>query len=215
MSLLTRICLVRHGETEWNVARRLQGQLDIALNSRGHRQAEAAAAWLAAEPDPPVAAIYCSDLKRARATAERIGHRLHRSPIDAPAFRERHYGALEGLTHDEVRETLPAAHARLLARDPDYVLPGGGESLRQLAARVTARLDEIAAVHPNETIVVVTHGGVLDVVNRFVRGLPLHLPRDFAVPNAGLNWIALGVDGWQIEAWGDIEHLEAAALDEL
>lgn len=215
MSLLTRICLVRHGETEWNVARRLQGQLDIALNNLGLRQAEAAAAWLAAEPDPGVSAIYSSDLKRAQATAEKIAHRLHLPVQPAPELRERRYGALEGLTYDEARERLPEAYARLETRDPDYAFPGGGESLRQLYSRVTTRLEAIAAAHPNATVVVVTHGGVLDVVNRFVRGMALELPRDFAIPNAGLNWIAFGADGWKLEAWGDIEHLEAVALDEL
>ena len=215
MSLLSRVCLVRHGETEWNRARRLQGHIDIALNGRGLRQAAAAAAWLAAEPDPPVSAVYSSDLKRAYATAERIAHRLHLPVRPAPELRERRFGALEGLTHDEARQRQPEAYARLEARDPDYVFPGGGESLRQLEARVTRCLTDIVAAHPNETVVVVTHGGVLDVAYRFVRTVPLHLPRDFAVLNAGLNWISIGVDGWRIEAWAQIEHLEAAALDEL
>lgn len=215
MSLLTRICLVRHGETEWNLARRLQGQLDIALNALGMRQAEATAAWLAAEPDPPVSAVYSSDLKRARSTAERIAHRLNLPVRVVPELRERRYGVLEGLTHEEARQRLPEDFARLAARDPEYAFPGGGESLAQLSARATGYLLAIAAAHPNETVVVVTHGGVLDAVNRFVRGIPLHVPRDFAIPNAGLNWIAFGADGWRLEAWGQIGHLEATVLDEL
>jgi 2,3-bisphosphoglycerate-dependent phosphoglycerate mutase len=80
---------------------------------------------------------------------------------------------------------------------------------------VTGKLMAIAAAHPGQNVVVVSHGGVLDIVNRFVRGNPLETPRDFLIPNAGINWIA-AVDGrWRLETWGDTTHLEAGALDEL
>ena len=72
-----------------------------------------------------------------------------------------------------------------------------------------------AAAHPGQNVAIVLHGGVLDIVNRFVRGNPLEAPRDFLIPNAGLNWIA-AVDGrWSIETWGETAHLEPGALDEL
>jgi 2,3-bisphosphoglycerate-dependent phosphoglycerate mutase len=82
-------------------------------------------------------------------------------------------------------------------------------------ARVTGRLQEIAASHPGQNVVVVLHGGVLDIINRFVRGNSLEAPRDFLIPNAGLNWIATVDGSWRIETWGETAHLEAGALDEL
>ena len=213
---ITRLCLVRHGETFWNAERRLQGHQDIGLNAAGLLQARAAARRLSGEP---VAALYASDLSRARLTAEAIAAHLGLPPRLLRDFRERCYGIFEGLTYDEARERHPAEYAAFESRDPDFAFPGGGESLVGFSARVTRQLAAVAAAHPGQTVVIVTHGGVLDVVNRFVRGNPLHTPRDFHIPNAGLNW--LEVDGaaaqgaWRIALWGCTRHLDGDALDEL
>jgi probable phosphoglycerate mutase len=80
---------------------------------------------------------------------------------------------------------------------------------------VTGKLTEIAAAHPGQTVAIVLHGGVLDVINRFVRGNSLETPRDFLIPNAGINWIVTVNGVWSIKTWGDTAHLEAGALDEL
>lgn len=207
----TRICVVRHGETEWNAARRIQGQIDIALNDAGLRQAEAAGRWLRAAG---IAALYSSDLQRAWATAQAIGTALGLSPEAAPELRERAYGVFEGLTYGEAQARYPAGYAAFEGRNADYDFERG-ESLSAMYARVTGKLQAIAAAHPGRNVVVVAHGGVLDIANRFVRGNPLEAPRDFLIPNAGLNWIA-AVDGrWSIETWGETAHLEPGALDEL
>lgn len=207
----THICLVRHGETEWNAERRIQGQIDIGLNDTGHRQAAAAGHWLAGAG---IAALYSSDLRRARTTAEAIGAVLGLTPSLAPELRERRYGVFEGLTYAEAQARFPDGYAAFEGRNADYDF-AGGESLRTMYGRVTGKLRELAAVHSGQAIAVVVHGGVLDVVNRFVRGNPLEMPRDFLIPNAGLNWI-VAVDGaWRIESWGDTAHLEPGALDEL
>jgi probable phosphoglycerate mutase len=207
----TRICLVRHGETPWNAERRIQGQIDIGLNDTGQRQAVAAGRWLRGAN---VKALYSSDLLRALLTAEAIGAALGLSPVLVPQLRERCYGVFEGLTYAEARGRFPEGYAAFERRDADYDF-GNGESLKTLFARVTGKLVELAAAHAGQSIVVVVHGGVLDIVNRFVRGNPLEMPRDFLIPNAGLNWIA-AVDGaWCIESWGDTAHLDAGALDEL
>ena len=207
----TRLCLVRHGETEWNAERRIQGQIDIALNATGRKQAEAAGHWLRGAG---ITALYSSDLQRAWATAGAIGAALGLLPTAVPEMRERRYGVFEGLTYAELKANHPAGYAAFEARDPDYAFETG-ESLRAMYARVTAKLQEIAAAHPGEAVVVVLHGGVLDVINRFVRCHPLETPRDFLIPNAGLNWIACADGVWSIETWGDTRHLEAGALDEL
>ncbi|WP_265946692.1 histidine phosphatase family protein [Dechloromonas sp. A34] len=207
----TRICLVRHGETEWNAARRIQGQIDIGLNEIGLRQAEAAGRWL---KGAGIVALYSSDLKRAWATAQAIGAALGLTPNAAPEMRERRYGVFEGLTYDEAKTKHPDGYAAFEGRNADYAFEDG-ESLKAMFARVTSRLQAIAAAHPGQNVAVVLHGGVLDIINRFVRGNSLETPRDFLIPNAGLNWIAVDNGRWQLETWGETAHLEPGALDEL
>ncbi len=210
-SPMTRICLVRHGETEWNAERRIQGQIDIALNETGLQQAAAAGRWLSAAG---IAALYSSDLQRAWRTAELIGSQIGLTPLPVPEMRERRYGVFEGLTYDEARERHPAGYAAFEGRNADYAFENG-ESLGEMYERVTGKLKEIAAGHPGQVIAIVLHGGVLDIINRFVRGNSLETPRDFLIPNAGINWIA-AVDGvWHLETWGETDHLEPGALDEL
>lgn len=209
--MITRLGLLRHGETLWNTERRIQGQIDIGLNQHGQRQARAAAHCLREES---ATALYSSDLSRAWMTAGALAEATGLKPQPMSELRERKYGVFEGLTYDEARSAHPAVYASFEAREPDFAFPGGGESLLSLSARVVAALQTIAARHRGETVLLVTHGGVLDVVNRFVRGLPLETPRDFAIPNAGINWLSLAGDQWQIEEWALVAHLETA-LDEI
>jgi probable phosphoglycerate mutase len=207
----TRLCLVRHGETEWNTQRRIQGQIDIGLNDNGLRQADAAGRWL---KTAGITALYSSDLSRAWTTAQRIGAAIGLTPKAAPELRERRYGIFEGLTFGELKEKHPASFAAYETRDPDYDFETG-ESLRTMFERVTGKLKALVAAHPGESIAVVLHGGVLDIANRFVRGHPLDIPRDFLIPNAGLNWLACADGRWHIESWGETTHLESGSLDEL
>ena len=208
---LTRICLVRHGETEWNAERRIQGQIDIELNETGRRQAVAAGRWL---KEAGIMALYSSDLKRAWTTAQAIGAELGLVPTSTPEMRERRYGVFEGLTYDEAKANHPAGYAAFEGRNADYDFENG-ESLLAMFERVTGKLKELAGRHPGETIAVVLHGGVLDIINRFVRGNSLETPRDFLIPNAGINWISEAGGIWHLETWGETEHLEPGALDEL
>jgi probable phosphoglycerate mutase len=209
---LTRICIVRHGETSWNAEKRIQGQTDIGLDPAGLAQAEAAANWLAGTP---VAALYSSDLQRAQQTAASIAVVLGLPAILLPAMRERRYGLFEGLTYAEARKQHPAQYHAFEMRVPDFALPEGGESLHQLYERVTGGLCEIVARHPGQTVVLVTHGGVLDIVNRFVRGNPLDLPRDFLIPNAGISWVTYSEGRWILDSWAETAHLSAVSRDEL
>ena len=207
----TRICLVRHGETEWNAERRIQGQIDIGLNETGLRQAAAAGRWLKAAG---IMALYSSDLKRARTTAEAIGAALGLVPTLVPEMRERRYGVFEGLTYAEAQARFPDGYAAFEGRNADYNFENG-ESLRDMYARVTGKLLEIAAAHAGQVVVVVLHGGVLDIINRFVRGNGLEAPRDFLIPNAGINWVSVSEGRWHLDHWGETAHLEPGALDEL
>ena len=214
-SQITRLCLIRHGETEWNAERRIQGQIDIGLNANGVAQAQAAGRWLRGAG---IVALHSSDLKRAATTAAEIGALLGLPVSHHPELRERCYGVFQGLTYAEAAERHPEGYAAFEGRNPDYAFENG-ESLKAMYARVTGRLRAIAAAHAGQTVALVVHGGVLDIVNRFVRGTPLERPRDFLIPNAGLNWIST-VDSekgpkWHIESWGETAHLEPGALDEL
>lgn len=204
MDTTTRICFVRHGETDWNVELRLQGQIDLALNARGQAQAAAVGRHFATQR---AAALYSSDLLRARQTAQPIAQALELAPTLVSELRERSFGRCEGLTLAEI-EARYADDARAIARrDPDYVIPGG-ESRRQHAARVLDCVAQLVAAHGGQTIVVVTHGGVLDVIYRRACGLPLDAPRSYALPNAGINWLAIAGERWSVECWGETEHLD-------
>lgn len=206
-----RLCLVRHGETAWNVERRLQGHLDVPLNPLGHRQAEATAMRLGSLR---FAALYSSDLCRAQQTATAVANRHGLAVVTEPRLRERHYGLFQGLTYDEAERLHPDAYRSFVQRDPGFAFPEGGESLEDFAARVHSVLDEITVRHPGEQVLVVTHGGVLDIVHRIAARKDLHAPRDFAIPNAALNWIERTDDRWRLLRWAEQTHLEGAR-DEL
>lgn len=200
----TSFCIIRHGETDWNVERRIQGHIDIPLNPVGRAQAAATAVGLAAFG---FAAAYSSDLARAWATAELAASRLGLQVRPEPGLRERHYGVFQGLTTAEAALRYPQAHARYLARDPHYDFEMG-ETLAGLAARVTAAIEALAACHRGQSVLLVSHGGVLDVCYRRATGRALSAPRDFPIPNAALNWIEVGPPGWRLRSWADRRHLE-------
>ena len=206
----TRICLVRHGETEWNAEGRVQGQTDIPLSAVGHAQARAAAQILARHD---FSAIYASDLLRVRQTAEPAARRLALPVVLDAQLRERHYGIFECLLYTEVRERFPTHYARFRDKDPDFDFDTG-ESLRAFFDRALAAVGRIARAHCGEHVLVFTHGGVLDMVYRHIHALGLSAPREFGVPNAGLNWVECVDDCWNLHSWADVAHLDGT-LDEL
>jgi 2,3-bisphosphoglycerate-dependent phosphoglycerate mutase len=201
----TRICFVRHGETDWNIEQRMQGHIDLALNALGEAQAAALGRHFA---HGRAAALYSSDLLRARQTAQPIAEALCLPLLLDPALRERHFGRCEGLTPEEVAARYVEDARAFASRDPDYAAPGGGESRRQHQRRVFDCIVRLAAEHRGQAIVIVTHGGVLDVISRHAHGLPLDAPRDYPIPNAGINWVVAGSAHWQIESWGEPPHLQ-------
>lgn len=205
----TTLCLVRHGETPWNAERRLQGHLDIPLNEHGRAQARATAAMLEGKRFD---AIYSSDLVRAVETAQCIAGGV--APVAMQALRERHYGCFQGMTYTEAKSSLPEAYAAFEARNPSFEFPGGGESLLAFCSRVEGAMESIAHRHAGQRVLIVTHGGVLDIVHRLVTGKPLEAPRDFKIPNAALNWVGHGPEGWALIAWAEAGHLPASR-DEL
>ena len=207
--MTTRLCIVRHGETDWNVEKRIQGHTDVPLNATGRAQALAMSFNAAHHRFD---AIYSSDLARATETARYVAEREGEVVRPMRDLRERHFGIFQGLTAAEAASRHPLAHARYAARDPDYDF-GTGESLHAFAARVVKGLDWLVRHHSGETILTVSHSGVLDVLYRHATGRPLEAPRDFEIPNCALNWFGVDAHGLHLERWADRHHLAQVLVE--
>jgi len=208
---MTEIWFIRHGETVWNVERRLQGWQDTALNDTGRAQAAQLAARLREQAGgQPFAALYSSDLQRAHHTADPVAEQLGLRVRVEPGIRERGFGVLEGLAIDRVDQLAPEAAAAWKSRDPLRALEGG-ESLGQFHARVVATIEDLAQRHAGERILAVTHGGVLDIIWRHASGVPLQQPRQAALLNASINRVGVQARQWQVLDWGDVAHIAAEA----
>jgi len=208
----TQLLIVRHGETLWNIQKRIQGQQDSELTETGIAQAHALVERFR---EDSFSALYSSDLGRAYRTAEIVaaetGHMIHPDP----RLRERHFGIFHGLTWEEAERVYPEERAAYLTDGPDYVIPEG-ESARECMHRSVAGLEEIARRHPGETVLIVTHGGVLSGLFRYTLGIPLDAPRHFTLWNTSLSLFFYGDDGWKLESWGDIGHLpHTGVIDDL
>jgi probable phosphoglycerate mutase len=212
---MTEIWLIRHGETDWNRARRLQGWQDTPLNAHGQNQAGRLAERLQHDArNSPFDALYSSDLQRTLQTAEPAAARLDLRVRPEPGLRERCYGVLEGVTMDRLDVEQPEAAAAWKSREPDRTLDGG-ETLRQFHNRIVATLDDIAERHARGRVLVFTHGGVLDIVWRHAHGIPLTHPRDAALLNAGVNRLAVENRQWHVMGWGDVAHIATLAADDI
>jgi len=208
---VTRFIVVRHGETQWNLASRIQGHADSELTEAGRRQAEALARRLERE-DFDV--LVSSDLGRALATARIIARRTGHEPIVADArFRERSFGEGEGLTYGELDHQYPETFSKVLETDPDYRIPGG-ESRRQFHERVRTAFESLAGERPGQRVAVVAHGGVLATLYRHIHGLGITTPHRIPIANASYSSVAFDGSAWSVEAWGDTGHLDAVALAE-
>lgn len=206
----TRIIAIRHGETAWNVDTRIQGQLDIPLNATGRWQASRLAQALAGEP---IAAVYASDLLRAWDTALSVGNAAGLPVVTHEGLRERGFGIFQGRTYAEVEQLWPDLALRWRKRDPDFA-PEGGESLVQFRERVTATAHALAERHPGEQIVMVGHGGVMDVLYRAATGQSLQAPRTWELGNAAINRLLWTHEGLTLVGWSDTLHLDDDARDE-
>jgi broad specificity phosphatase PhoE len=160
---VTTLLLVRHGETDWNRDLRFQGHADPPLNELGRRQAHELAARLEGEP---LAAIYCSDLRRAYETARIVGRKLGVGVTVVPGLREVDVGSWSGLTRDEIAARFPDGFGRWLQGEEGH----DGETRDELAARVLETANDIVAAHPRDQVLLVTHGGALRVLLSHAEG---------------------------------------------
>lgn len=198
-----RLILVRHGETPWTREGRFQGAEDTGLTPEGVAQAERLAKRLAREA---IDAAYASDLKRAVETARRIMAGQGSVRID-PRFRELDFGAWEGLTYSEVQARYPLALARWEA-DPMTRAPHGGESLGELFKRLQGALDEIKERHWGQTVLIVAHGGSLQVLLCLAFGLTPQARWQFNVSPASLSELFLYEDRAVLTLFNDTCHLK-------
>lgn len=202
---MTDLIFIRHGETDWNRAHRFQGQADPPLNATGHAQALRLAERLAGEPATD---LWCSDLTRARQTAQPLAERWGVVPRLHPGLREQGFGIVEGMTGEAIRHRFADLWPGWLEQSADFAFPDG-ESLRRFSARVLATVDEIAATPGAPRRVVVTHGGVLDMLWRAAHGEPPQGLRRCEIPNTGLNHLRWTPQGLQLIGWADVAHLAA------
>lgn len=205
---MTEIWLVRHGETPWNVERRIQGWEDIGLNENGEQQAHALGQHLVSlkASGQTIDAVYTSDLKRAHRTATIAANALGLSAIAIDGIRERNFGVLQGLLFNDMDKYQPLAAAAWRSRDPNAQIDGA-ETLGEFHRRVVATINNIAAKHGGQRVMVVSHGGALDIIWRQATGVTLDAPRDALLLNASINRIAVSPTRWSLIEWGQVAHL--------
>jgi 2,3-bisphosphoglycerate-dependent phosphoglycerate mutase len=206
MGEATRILAIRHGQTAWNADARIQGHTDIGLDTVGQWQAERLAAALAGEE---LQAVYSSDLSRARQTAAPLAERAGLELRTDAGLRERAFGAFEGFSFAQIAQRWPDQAARWRLRDPDFRALGG-EKLRDFRERVVAAVTRLAVAHRGQSIALVTHGGVLDLLYREAARVALDAPRSWQVANAGINRLLHSGEGLVLVGWADVGHLGAA-----
>lgn len=200
---MTRFLFIRHGETDWNRQQRFQGQIDVPLNDTGLAQAARLGARLAAEPAD---VLVCSDLLRTRQTAAPLAAAWGLDPLHEPGVREQAFGVLEGLDVPTIKARHPDLWADWLVHRADYALPGG-ESIRQFHTRVLQAVQALARAHAEHTVAVVTHGGVLDMLWRSAKALPLDGLRACEIPNTGINRLRWQDGALIVDHWADAAHL--------
>ena len=201
---------VRHGETVWNAETRMQGQLDTALSARGRWQARRAAEALAGEG---IEAIFSSDLARAYDTARAVADVVGLPIATDAGLRERHFGVFQGSTYAEIDARWPAESARWRRHEPDFG-PEDGETFHAFYDRAVAAATRIARSQPGRTILIATHGGVLDCLYRAASRIDLAAPRSWLLGNAAINRLLYTEQGFSLVGWSDTGHLDGRTMDD-
>ncbi len=214
---MTTLFIIRHGETEWNLNGLHQGHMDSPLTTAGERQARLLGRRFASD-GTRFDAVYTSDLGRAMQSVQEIcqasGQEV--SIQKESQLRERALGLLEGLTYAEIAEQMPGDHKQHISGNPDY-RPEGGESWRDIYTRTGNILNELAQRHDGQSILCVTHGGVISMAMKSCIGIDLSAKRCFHIQNTALNVLERHAENdWQLRTLGDTAHLrDGAALDEM
>lgn len=203
---MTRLLIIRHGETEHNRRRALQGRIQTELSAKGLKQAKALAKRLESEE---ISIIYCSTLKRAIQTAEEIAA-LHPGVkvVQTHALDERSFGELEGMTEEEIFTRYPHYRDVKVAHKLETA-PPGGESKLEMVARIKPFLEKVQREHESETVVFVAHGGINTIILSLLLDMPLE--HSFAIKqgNVCINEVRLEKEGRHgLVKMNDTSHLE-------
>lgn len=205
---MLRLLLARHGQTDWNIAGRYQGQSDIPLNQTGCDQAEALAKRLSAET---IHAVYSSDLSRAKDTAQAIAN-FHQLRVHTDSrWRELNFGEWEGMTYQEMSAHSPALFETWMM-NPRHTPTPNGETLDELSKRVTSAFDDIKSKHKEETVLVVSHSGALQALLANLLGVDLNRYWQFKISQASLSELAVYQDSVVLNLLNDASHLNSGAL---
>ncbi len=199
-----KLFLTRHGQTDWNIAGKYQGQSDVPLNQTGILQAEALAKRLSAEK---IDAIYSSDLSRAKDTAQAIAnfHQLH---INTDlCWRELNFGDWEGMNYKEMSAHSPELFENWM-KDSTNISTPNGESLKQLAHRVKTAFDEIKNKHKDQTVLLVSHSGALQALLATLLGIELNFYWQFKISQASLSELKVYEDSVVLNLLNDVNHLQ-------
>ncbi|WP_200552711.1 2,3-diphosphoglycerate-dependent phosphoglycerate mutase GpmB [Kosakonia sp. LAM2021] len=213
---MLQVYLVRHGETQWNAERRIQGQSDSPLTEKGEKQA-----WQVAERAKAlgITHVIASDLGRTRRTAEIIAEVLGCDITFEPRLRELDMGVLERRHIDSLTEEEESWRRQLVNGTADGRIPDG-ESMQELSDRMHAALATCLDLPEGSRPLLVSHGMALGCLVSTILGLPAYAERRLRLRNCSISridyqqspWLA---SGWVVETAGDVSHLDAPALDEL
>lgn len=200
---MTKIFLIRHGETEWNKTGRLQGNSDTHLSPEGIRQAQLLAAHV---PFHHINAVYASDLQRAVDTAKILAAKFNLPVTTTPGLRETNFGDWEGRIISELLEESPDAFGNFFIK-PDKVKPPDGETFLECQARVMNALDEIVADHDGQRIIVVCHGAAIRLI--ICAALDIAIRKMWAIHqfNTALNVLTFENGLFSVEVMNNTAHL--------
>ncbi|NMP27681.1 2,3-diphosphoglycerate-dependent phosphoglycerate mutase GpmB [Rahnella sp. SAP-1] len=213
---MLQVYLVRHGETEWNAARRIQGQSDSPLTEKGIFQAQQVAERVRNEG---ITHVIASDLGRTKHTAEIIADACGCQVVTEPRLRELHMGVLEARNIDSLTAEEEVWRKQMVDGTPRGRIPEG-ETMSELAARMREALNNCLSLPAGSKPLLVSHGIALGCLISTILGLPAYAERRLRLRNCSISrvdyqqsdWLA---SGWIVETAGDISHLDLPALDEL
>jgi len=197
--MITKLILIRHGQTEWNLKKRYCGYIDLELNKNGKLQAGKLHKKMKCQV---VHKIYASDRKRAIETAKIVFKNQHIKIL--PGLREIHFGVFEGLNHDEILEKYPQIYKKWL-KDPYCITIPKGENLNIFKRRVVSAIKKIVKENLGKTVAVVCHGGAISIfINHLLKS------KDFwtQIPKStGLSIIEFERDKAKVKVFNDVSHL--------
>ena len=205
---MMKLLLIRHGQTDWNLLGKYQGQTDIALSGEGIRQADLLAQNF---PVDTLDIIYTSDLQRALMTAERLAEKFSAPLYADKALRELNFGAWEGLTYQEIAERWPQEVKNLFGAPEKLQIPEG-ETFLMLQRRAMNKIHEIRAENEGKNVAVVAHGAISKAILTALLHIPLHYVWMLRQDNTAVNILRFDDEFVSVELLNGISHLDRPSL---